>query len=279
MSCAVCPSRGLFQGLIVTLLLGGASLAQAQTSSQASQHLHAGASASHAIPAHPALPPPPPTPTKAEASYNIGLSFGTQLHGASLSLKTLSIAELNKGLRDALGGKRFDRKSQQIIQLYVIAIRRELGKQNIAKATAFLARNGKKPGVITTASGLQYKILTPGSGTPPTRTDTVTVSYKGTLLDGTEFDGTDRHGGQPASFPLGTVIRGWQEALSLMKPGARWEIYIPPDLAYGAPGRGPIPPGSLLKFDVQLIKVTKPTMPRFAPQHPMVPQHPLQPHP
>jgi FKBP-type peptidyl-prolyl cis-trans isomerase len=197
--------------------------------------------------------------------------FGQQLRGASLSTQSLSLEDVTKGLRDALGGKQFDRQQNMAIQSYVLAIRKELGEKNAAKAASFLTANGKKPGIVTTASGLQYKVLTEGSGESPARTDTVTVNYVGRLLDGTEFDGNDKRGGQPASFPLATMIPGWQEALMLMKPGAKWAVYIPPSLAYGLNSRGPIPPGSLLQFDVELLKVTKPTPPPAA----AIPPHPL----
>jgi FKBP-type peptidyl-prolyl cis-trans isomerase len=209
------------------------------------------------------------------ASYNIGLMFGQQLRGASLTARSLSVEDLTKGLRDALGGKQFDRQQNMAIQSYVMAIRKAVGEENAAKATAFLATNAKKPGVMTTASGLQYRVLTEGSGEPPARTDTVTVNYIGRLLDGTEFDGNDRRGGQPASFPLATMIPGWQEALMLMKPGAKWDVYVPPNLAYGLNARGPIPPGSLLQFNVELLKVTKPTPPPAAAIQPQLPKPPL----
>ena len=119
----------------------------------------------------------------------------------------------------------------------------------------FLAKNAKKDKVITTASGLQYQILTEGKGTAPVATDNVTVKYKGTLLDGTEFDSTEKHGGS-ATFPLNRVIKGWTEGVQLMKPGAKYRFFIPSNLAYGEEGAGRvIPPNAALIFEIELIKV------------------------
>jgi len=122
---------------------------------------------------------------------------------------------------------------------------------------AFLAANKSKPGVVTLPDGLQYKVLTPGSGTQPTDKDTVTVNYAGTLIDGTEFDSSYKRG-QPATFPVNGVIAGWTEALQLMKEGSTWELYIPASLAYGEQGAPPIiGPNETLIFKVNLIKVNK----------------------
>lgn len=192
---------------------------------------------------------------KAQASHAIGLSMGQRLRDNHLSDESLSVAQLARGVNDSLGGKQPTEDQQRAMLGYLEKVQIALAEGNHAKARAFLAANAKKPGVVTTASGLQYKILSPGRGTPPKSTDTVTVHYTGRLLDGTEFDGTDLRGNQPASFQVSAVIQGWQEALSLMKPGARWTIYIPPELAYGTNSPPPIPPGSLLVFNVELLKV------------------------
>ena len=128
-------------------------------------------------------------------------------------------------------------------------------EENKAEGEAFLAENGKKEGVITTASGLQYKILKEGNGASPKATSSVTVHYKGTTIDGNEFDSSYKRG-TPATFPLNRVIAGWTEGLQLMKEGASYEFYIPSDLAYGSRGAGrDIGPNSTLIFDVELIKV------------------------
>ncbi len=119
----------------------------------------------------------------------------------------------------------------------------------------FLAENGKKPGVITTESGLQYQVITEGTGPKPGRTDTVLVHYEGKLLDGTKFDSSyDR--GQPAAFPLDQVIPGWTEGVQLMATGSKYHFVVPPELAYGARGAGGvIPPGAVLEFDIELLAV------------------------
>ena len=127
--------------------------------------------------------------------------------------------------------------------------------ENKAEGAAFLAENEKKEGVITTESGLQYKVLTKGEGATPAKTDKVTVNYKGATIDGKEFDSSYKRG-TPATFPLNRVIPGWTEGLQLMKEGATYQFYIPSELAYGSRGAGrDIGPNSTLIFDVELIKV------------------------
>jgi FKBP-type peptidyl-prolyl cis-trans isomerase len=197
---------------------------------------------------------------KTQNSYVLGLAMGRQLRAQQLTEQSLSMPQLFKGVEDSITGKEPSQEQQVAVQSYIQGIRSQLAERNHAKAKAFLAENSKKPGVVTTASGLQYKILTPGSGQSPKNSDTVSVHYTGKLLDGTEFDGTDQRNNEPTSFQLSDVIKGWQEGLALMKPGAKWEIYIPPDLAYGDNSRPPIPPGSLLVFNVELLKV-EPTQP------------------
>jgi len=128
-------------------------------------------------------------------------------------------------------------------------------EENKAAGTAFLATNAKKTNIVTTASGLQYEILTPGTGTAsPKATDNVTVHYKGTTIDGKEFDSSYSRG-EPTSFPLNRVIPGWTEGVQLMKEGAKYRFYIPSELAYGEQGAGPIDSNSTLIFDVELIKI------------------------
>jgi FKBP-type peptidyl-prolyl cis-trans isomerase FkpA len=129
-------------------------------------------------------------------------------------------------------------------------------EENKAQGSAFLAENAKKPNVTTTASGLQYQILAPGTGSKsPTATDNVTVHYKGTTIDGKEFDSSYSHGG-PVTFPLNRVIPGWTEGVQLMKEGAKYRFFIPSELAYGEQGAGDmIGPNAALVFDVELIKV------------------------
>jgi FKBP-type peptidyl-prolyl cis-trans isomerase FklB len=144
------------------------------------------------------------------------------------------------------------------------AKQKQLGEKNKTDGTKFLEDNKKKPGVKTTASGLQYKVEKEGTGAPPKPTDMVTVNYRGTLIDGTEFDSSYKRG-QPATFPVNGVIKGWTEALQLMKQGAKYQLFIPSTLAYGERAMGPdIGPNSTLIFDVELQDVKPPPTP--APQ-------------
>jgi FKBP-type peptidyl-prolyl cis-trans isomerase FklB len=200
-----------------------------------------------------------PTNAKAQASYSLGVSMGDQLHHLGLTGDSIATERLTQGLRDALAGKvAMTASDQENIANFVKSARNGLADTNRATAKAFLTENGKKKDVVTTATGLEYHVISEGSGAPPKSTDEVTVNYRGTLLDGTEFDSSYKRG-QPASFPVNGVIPGWQEALVLMKPGAKWELFIPPNLAYDVNSPPSIPPGSLLKFEVELIKVKPPT--------------------
>jgi FKBP-type peptidyl-prolyl cis-trans isomerase len=200
-----------------------------------------------------------PTNAKAQASYSLGVSMGDQLHHLGLTADSIATERLTQGLRDALAGKvQMTQNDQENIQNFVKSARNSMAETNRAAAKAFLAENGKKKDIVTTASGLQYHIINPGEGASPKSTDEVSVNYRGTLLDGTEFDSSYKRG-QPASFPVNGVIPGWQEALVLMKPGAKWELFVPPNLAYDVNSPPAIPPGSMLKFEVELLKVKPPT--------------------
>jgi FKBP-type peptidyl-prolyl cis-trans isomerase len=133
--------------------------------------------------------------------------------------------------------------------------REEQAAKNLAEAKAFLAENASEEGVKTLPSGLQYQVLSEGEGDPPAAADTVTVHYRGTLIDGSEFDSSYGRG-EPATFPLDRVIPGWTEGLQLMRPGARYRLFLPPELAYGERGGGPkIGPNSALVFEVELLSV------------------------
>jgi FKBP-type peptidyl-prolyl cis-trans isomerase len=147
-------------------------------------------------------------------------------------------------------------KTQQEAMSAQMNAEKEQGDKNIKAGDAFRAENGKKKGVTTTASGLQIETVKEGTGEIPKPTDTVKVHYTGTLIDGTKFDSSvDR--GQPATFPLNGVIKGWTEGLQLMKVGGKAHLVIPPEIAYGAQGGGPIPPNSTLIFDVELLEIVK----------------------
>jgi FKBP-type peptidyl-prolyl cis-trans isomerase len=202
----------------------------------------------------PAVPANGPL-TDAQASYRIGVSLGEQLAQVGISPEGLKSDELARGVRDALHGAKLAPEDGKKINDWVIAARDAAGKRNVAAAQKFLAGNGKLPGVVTTASGLQYKIVTAGSGASPKPTDEVKVHYRGTLLNGSEFDSSYKRN-EPAVFPVNGVIKGWQEALVLMKPGAKWKLFIPPALAYDMNPKPGIPPGSALVFDVELLAVT-----------------------
>jgi FKBP-type peptidyl-prolyl cis-trans isomerase len=192
---------------------------------------------------------------KKMVSYSMGVAMGQPLRVAFLSTDTLSVPDIINGIGAALDGVDSTSDTEQQAFEYMNRNKQALADQNHAKAQAFLAGNRSQPGVVTTASGLQYKILDPGKGTPPGPTDTVSVLYTGKLLDGTEFDGTDRRDNEPTSFQVNGVIKGWQEALLMMKPGAKWQLFIPPALAYDVESPDHVPPGSLLLFTVQLLKV------------------------
>ncbi len=147
-------------------------------------------------------------------------------------------------------------EAQEEMQREMMDRQREEGGKNLVAAEAFLAENAKEDGVIVRDSGLQYRVLTEGSGDKPTADSQVRVHYKGTLLDGTQFDSSyDR--GEPAQFQAGQVIQGWQEALQLMSVGSKWQLFIPPNLAYGENGRPSIPSNSLLIFEVELLEIVE----------------------
>lgn len=195
---------------------------------------------------------------KAKGSYSVGVLLAAQLPRLGLENGAVDVQKLIQGLKDEMSGKaHLSKADEQNIQAFAQQSRSAAAEKNAAAARRFLASNGKRPGVKTTKTGLQYKVITPGSGATPQPTDQVTVNYRGTLLDGTVFDSSyDR--GKPATFVLNQVIPGWQEGVGMMKPGAKWQLYIPPELAYGANSPPPIPPNSLLKFDVELLKVAPP---------------------
>ncbi|HWM66339.1 MAG TPA: FKBP-type peptidyl-prolyl cis-trans isomerase [Steroidobacteraceae bacterium] len=271
MNAAVGPRKVIAQerffhntAIAVAALLTCAPLAWSQTpADKATTSTAAPAAAQPKKPAKAAAPGgasdvKTPTNAKAQASYSLGVSMGDQLHHLGLTGDSIATERLTQGLRDALSGKvTMTANDQENIASFVKSARNGMADTNRAAAKAFLTENGKKKDVVTTASGLEYHVIAEGSGTPPKSTDEVTVNYRGTLLDGTEFDSSYKRG-QPASFPVNGVIPGWQEALVLMKPGSKYELFIPPNLAYDVNSPPSIPPGSMLKFEVELIKVKQP---------------------
>jgi FKBP-type peptidyl-prolyl cis-trans isomerase len=196
-----------------------------------------------------------------KASYGIGLNMGGQLQPAA---ERIDRAAMMRGIEDALEGNEPAIPQEELqsilmafgqeIEAAQAAERDSLAEANAVAGEAYLAQNARKEGVTTTDSGLQYEVIEQGDGPRPTRDDRVRVNYRGTLIDGTEFDSSYSRN-KPATFRVDRVIPGWTEALKMMKPGAKWQLFIPPGLAYGERGPGPIPPNSTLIFDVELISV------------------------
>lgn len=201
---------------------------------------------------------------KSRISYTIGVNIGQDFKTQEMDIDT---DVLLMGLKDSLTGKELQltdeemvseiQAFQQEMQAKMVAEMEAASAKNQTEGEAFLAENAKKDGVVVTESGLQYKILESGEGDSPAPADVATLHYRGTLIDGTQFDSSYERG-QPATFPVGGVIAGWTEALQLMKPGSKWQLVIPAGLAYGERGAGQdIGPYATLMFDVELISVEK----------------------
>jgi FKBP-type peptidyl-prolyl cis-trans isomerase len=200
---------------------------------------------------------------KDKVSYSIGMDIGTTLKKQELDVDPAILA---RGIRDSMSGQKplmTDQEMRDTITTFqkeMMAKQQEqtkqMGEKNKKQGEAFLAENKKKEGVKTLPSGLQYKVIKAGKGKKPKATDTVTTHYRGTLIDGTEFDSSISRG-KPASFPVNGVIPGWTEALQLMEEGAKWQLFIPSNLAYGDRGTpgGPIGPNATLIFDIELISI------------------------
>jgi FKBP-type peptidyl-prolyl cis-trans isomerase len=210
---------------------------------------------------------------KEKFSYAIGMSYGENVKGKLQSFDLEYDADaMAKAFLDYLKGSQMvitpaqEKEIFTDLNVLISAKRTEKqkaqeaamkakGEKNQAEGAAFLAKNKTEPGVVTTASGLQYKVLTPGDGAMPKASDEVTVTYAGTFIDGAEFDSSAKHGGTYTTRVEGGVIKGWTEALQLMKTGARWKIFVPADLAYGPAGRGAIPPNTVLVFEIGLVSI------------------------
>lgn len=214
------------------------------------------------VPAPAPAPDAPKTP-KEKISYAIGVSMGSQLKDV---LDDIDLNVLFGAVKDVTGGKpkMADAEIREVMQAFMKDMQAKMGdkakkagEKNIKDGEAFLAENGKKEGVKTTASGLQYKVIKEGEGEIPKLIDTVSTHYKGTLLDGTEFDSSYSRN-EPVSFPVKGVIPGWTEALQLMKVGSKWQLFIPSKLAYGENGAGgKIGPNATLIFDIELLSIKK----------------------
>ncbi|HWF39423.1 MAG TPA: FKBP-type peptidyl-prolyl cis-trans isomerase [Candidatus Acidoferrales bacterium] len=202
------------------------------------------------------------TTKKQKQSYAIGANFGLGLKQQPIDVDPAIVAQ---GVKDALSGGKLAMTNEEAgavlkelqadLQKKQETMMSQMSDTNKKEGATFLAANKAKEGVVTTSSGLQYKIVKQGTGPKPTASDTVVCNYRGTLINGKEFDSSYKRG-QPASFPVSGVIRGWTEALQLMPVGSKWELYVPSDLAYGDRGAGPdIGPGSTLIFEVELLSI------------------------
>ena len=211
---------------------------------------------------------------KDKVSYSIGMNIGLNLSRQKVDINP---DVLVAGIKDAIAGK------PQLTQDQVKEVmaqfekdmeqkQKEAGEKNKTEGTKFLEENKNKPGVKTTASGLQYKVIKEGTGAKPKATDTVSVNYRGTLIDGTEFDSSYKRG-QPATFPLNGVIKGWTEGVQLMKAGSKYQFFVPADLAYGERAVSPdIGANATLIFEVELLEIKPPPTP--APPSSAPPQGP-----
>jgi FKBP-type peptidyl-prolyl cis-trans isomerase len=233
--------------------------------------------------ADPAATPKPTTTTNSAASaeaasllksdvdkfsYSLGLNWGNQMRAQSVEVTPDLIM---RGLRDGLSNQpplmsgEEIQKVQEDMRKVLMAKRdtmlKEMKEKNLEAANKFLAENKSKPGIKTTESGLQYKVIKEGKGPKPTANDRVAVHYRGTLLNGTEFDASSKRGPEPTVFGVSQVIKGWTEALTNMTVGSKWELYIPPGLAYGEGGQRNIEPNSLLIFEVELVEIKQPEPP------------------
>ena len=262
------------------VLLCGAAYAQQGTSSSSGQSSAPAAKAPAAQVAGTAKPAPKPaagtaakpaakpaapaalTTDKQKGSYAIGLNIGKSIKQQPIDL---DVPSLLRGIKDAASGATpalTDAEIQAALKTLQAQAQQKhdaemekLGEAGMKEGEAFLAENKAKDGVVTTASGLQYKILTAGTGPKPAAQDTVVCNYKGTLINGTEFDSSYKRG-KPAEFPVGRVIPGWTEALQLMPVGSKWQLFVPANLAYGMRSPTPaIPPNSTLIFEVELISI------------------------
>jgi FKBP-type peptidyl-prolyl cis-trans isomerase len=228
---------------------GAASAAPASPSAEAA-----------AAPAATTAPQPaaPPAVTTANVSYFLGYAFGQRIRRSGTT--EVDQAQFNAGLADAMSGvaARVSQAEQQAITGELQAREQRLrdlaAANSLAAARAFLEQNAKRPGVQTTASGLQYEELAAGAGDKPSADSRVRVHYRGTLADGQEFDSSIARG-EPAEFQLKQVIPGWTEGLQLMSVGSKYKLTIPPELGYGPGGQGPIPPNSVLIFEVELLAI------------------------
>ena len=258
------PTLNLFVAGIMVL---GAGLSQAQTSTTSAPAKTSTATkkptTSTTARTHTAAKAPLTLKTQKEKfSYALGMNLGTGMHQQSVEVDPDIVA---RGMKDALSGAKpllTEDEAKQVLMEVTAQVRKEQQAKMEQEAATnkkagddFLAANKTKEGVVALPSGLQYKVLTQGSGAKPTTEDTVVCNYRGTLINGTEFDSSYKRG-QPATFPVKGVIKGWTEALQLMPVGSKWQLFVPADLAYGERSPAPqIPPNSTLIFEVELVSI------------------------
>lgn len=193
-----------------------------------------------------------------KVSYALGLSLGSNLQSSGIS--GINVEKLAKGIKDVLEQNKTEisfEEAQSVINEYFEKLQSSVGEQALEEGKAFLAENGKREGIVTLPSGLQYEIVTKGNGDVPKASDKVKVHYHGTLISGQVFDSSVRRG-EPATFGVTQVIQGWVEALQLMPVGSKWKLFIPSNLAYGKQGAGQsIGPNTTLIFEVELLDIVK----------------------
>lgn len=199
-----------------------------------------------------------------EAVYMMGLNLGQQLRQNGVTAG-VPLNRIEQGVKDGLAGKRALGPDQMRLQAFLAASVEAATARNTAAARAYLQDNAKASGVASTASGLQYKVIEQGDpkAASPRPTDMVTVSFRGRLIDGTEFDSSSKPG-TATTVQVNGVMKGWTEALTLMKPGAHWQLFVPPELGYGAATRLGVPGGSLLIYDFRLLSISTPQIPAEA---------------
>jgi len=190
-------------------------------------------------------------------SYAIGVNMGYNIKNSKID--DINVLAVANGLIDVKDGKKdvmTSEKSIQIIQKFLAKQQAKVGQKNLEEGKKFLEENAKKEGVVSDASGIQYKMIQDGTGAFPTENDVVKVQYKGSLTDGTEFDSSYKRN-QPAEIPLNGVIKGWSIGLQKMKVGSKYTLWIPAELGYGERGTGPIGPNQVLIFEIELLEIVK----------------------
>lgn len=199
---------------------------------------------------------------KDSVSYSIGMNIANNLKAQKIEVDPIVVGQGMKDILDSGKTLMTETQAQEVMMAFQNQLKekhdamvKEQGEKNKKDGEAFLAENKKKEGIVALPSGLQYKVTTQGTGPKPKATDTVSVHYRGTLLDGTEFDSSYKHG-QPVTFPLNGVIKGWTDGVQLMPKGSKYQFFIPSDLAYGPNGMGNvIPPNATLIFEIELLSI------------------------